>query len=80
MKVQAEAERICDALEAEYDASVTTLRKALRAFLSEGIAPDPALRASGAFAYPALRLEWPAGQDYPRLARAYARLGAPGAY
>jgi AMP nucleosidase len=80
MKDQAEAARICDALEAEYEASVTALRTALRDFLATGTPPDPALRASGAFAYPSLRLEWPAGQDYPRLARAYARLGAPGAY
>jgi AMP nucleosidase len=80
MKEHAEAVRICDALEAEYDASVTALRTALRDFLSGGVPPDPALRAAGAFAYPSLRLEWPAGLDYPRLARAYARLGAPGAY
>ncbi|MCA3725548.1 MAG: AMP nucleosidase, partial [Phenylobacterium sp.] len=80
MTPNADAVRICDALEAEYDASVTALRTALNDFLSGGVPPDPALRASGAFAYPSLRLVWPAGQGYPRLARAYARLGAPGAY
>jgi AMP nucleosidase len=80
MKEHVQAERICDQLEAEYAASVTTLRNALRDFLAGGAPPDPALRASGAFAYPSLRLEWPPGRDYPRLARAYARLGAPGAY
>lgn len=80
MTLNADAVRICDALEAEYDASVTALRTALNDFLSGGLPPDPALRASGAFAYPSLRLVWPAGRDYPRLARAYARLGAPGAY
>ncbi|MFM8941405.1 MAG: AMP nucleosidase, partial [Phenylobacterium sp.] len=80
MTPNAEALRICDALEAEYDASVTALRTALNDFLSGGVPPDPVLRASGAFAYPSLKLVWPAGQGYPRLARAYARLGAPGAY
>ena len=80
MKEHVQADRICDQLEAEYAASVTTLRNALRDFLAGGAPPDPALRASGAFAYPSLRLEWPPGRDYPRLARAYARLGAPGAY
>ncbi|MFN7264045.1 MAG: AMP nucleosidase, partial [Phenylobacterium sp.] len=80
MTPNADAVRICDALEAEYDASVTALRTALNDFLSGGVPPDPSLRASGAFAYPSLRLVWPSGLDYPRLARAYARLAAPGAY
>ena len=80
MRKPDDAAIICDALEAGYDASVTALRTALQAFLSDGVPPDPALRANGAFAYPSLRLEWPPGQDFPRLARAYARLGAPGVY
>jgi AMP nucleosidase len=80
MTPNADAVRICDALEAEYDASVTALRTALNDFLSGGVPPDPSLRASGAFSYPSLRLVWPSGLDYPRLARAYARLAAPGAY
>jgi len=64
----------------EYEASVGALRGALQTFLADGSPPDPALRASGAFTYPELRLTWPAGQDFPRLSRAYARLSAPGTY
>ncbi|WP_370867957.1 AMP nucleosidase [Phenylobacterium sp.] len=64
----------------EYLDSVQALRGALQRFLDQGEIPDPALRAGGAFTYPELRLRWPRGEAFPRLARAYARLSAPGDY
>ncbi|MDX5394095.1 MAG: AMP nucleosidase, partial [Caulobacteraceae bacterium] len=67
-------------LNEEYRASVEALRGALQRFLDDGLTPDPALRAAGAFNYPELRLTWPQGETYPRLSRAYARLSAPGRY
>ena len=80
MTVENEALRIWRRLDEEYTASVEALRAALKIFLAGGPPPDPALRAGGAFTYPELRLHWAPGQDYPRLSRAYARLGAPGDY
>ena len=71
---------IVDRLEEEYRLSVDTLRTALKSFLSDGTAPDPALRRTGAFAYPELRLNWPEGKAYPRISRAYARIALPGDY
>ena len=71
---------IVEALEAEYAASIDALRTALKAFMSQGVAPDPELRAKGAFTYPELRIAWAAGQTPPRLSRAYARISQPGSY
>ena len=75
-----DAAGIVDRLEDEYRESVNALQGALKAFLAGGSPPDPALRRSGAFCYPELRLNWPAGQDFPRIGRAYARIGTPGHY
>ncbi|MCC7268547.1 MAG: AMP nucleosidase [Caulobacteraceae bacterium] len=71
---------IVEALEAEYAASIDALRTALKTFMDGGAPPDLAVRAAGAFAYPELRLVWPAGQRPPRLSRAYARISQPGSY
>src|SRR5690349_16236994 len=71
---------IVDRLEAEYRSSVNALRSALKDFLAHGRAPDPKLRANGAFTYPELRLHWPEGRPYPRIGRAFARIGLPGHY
>jgi AMP nucleosidase len=71
---------IVDRLEAEYRSSVEALRSALREFLIDGTPPSPKLRASGAFTYPELRLHWPDGRPYPRIGRAFARIGLPGRY
>ncbi|MDZ4370824.1 MAG: AMP nucleosidase [Phenylobacterium sp.] len=79
MKKQ-DAADIVDRLEAEYRRSVDQLRTALKTFLAGGGPPDPALRESGAFAYPELRLSWAPGLPYPRTSRAYARIPAPGHY
>ena len=80
MTIKHDAAGIVDRLEAEFRASTEALRTALKTFLAGGPPPDPALRASGAFAYPELRLDWAAGQPYPRITRAYARIGLPGRY
>ena len=71
---------IVDRLEAEYARSVEALRAALREFLGGGPPPDPRRRADGAFTYPELRLRWPRGRPYPRISRAFARVGLPGDY
>jgi AMP nucleosidase len=80
MTTQENAARIVERLDDEYQRSVDALRSALKSFLSGGPPPDPAVRASGAYVYPELRLTWPAGHVYPRLSRAYARLSQPGSY
>jgi AMP nucleosidase len=80
MTKRTDAAGIVDRLEQQYNASVAALRDALKAFLDGGPPPDPALRRSGAFVYPELRLNWPAGQPFPRIGRAYARIGSPGRY
>ncbi|MET0272442.1 MAG: AMP nucleosidase, partial [Phenylobacterium sp.] len=80
MNSKTEAADIVGRLEHEYRTSAEALRGALKEFLAGGPPPDPALRASGAFTYPELRLHWPAGQPFPRIGRAYARIGTPGHY
>jgi AMP nucleosidase len=79
MKKQ-DAAGIVDRLEEEYRASVGSLQRALKSFLAGGPPPDPAERRAGAYVYPELRLNWPGGQPYPRLSRAFARIGQPGRY
>jgi AMP nucleosidase len=69
-----------DRLEEEYRSSVDALRTSLRDFLAHGVPPDPELRRRGAFTYPELRLYWPPGRPYPRIGRAFARIGIPGRY
>ncbi len=80
MSIEKEAAAIVERLDSEYRATVEALRAALKLFLAGGAPPDPGVRASGAFAYPELRLTWPPGEAYPRLGRAYARLSQPGDY
>jgi AMP nucleosidase len=73
-------EAVVRRLETLYAAAAETLRNALRAYLTDGTVPDAALRAAGAFCYPAVRLTYRPAQVAPRLDRAYARLSAPGSY
>ena len=80
MTSQNDAAGIVDRLEHEYRKTVECLRGALKDFIAGGPPPDPALRAAGAFSYPELRLYWPAGQPFPRIGRAYARIGQAGRY
>jgi AMP nucleosidase len=73
-------EAIVERLSAEYQRSISALRDDLRAFLADRIAPNPAARAGGAYAYPALRITYrPAGPP-PRLPRAFARFSQAGSY
>jgi AMP nucleosidase len=74
------ADTIIDGLDAEYRRSVTNLRDDLRRYITHRIAPDPAARAAGAYAYPALRLTYDADSPRPRVSRAFARFNHPGAY
>jgi AMP nucleosidase len=76
----ANASAIVEQLTAEYERAVSALRAALKAFMTDGAVPDPALRARGAFAYPELRLTYAASGAPPRLARAFARFSQPGVY
>src|SRR5258706_2565381 len=80
MKRDTEAAVIVERLTAEYDSAVGALKAALKAFMTNGVAPDPALRAKGAFAYPELRLSYTPSGPPPRLARSYARFSQPGVY
>ena len=80
MTSKTDAAGIVDRLEDEYRKTVEALRGALKSFLAGGPPPDPAVRAAGAFVYPELRLYWPSGEPFPRISRAYARIGAPGHY
>ena len=80
MAQKSTAAGLVDRLEQEYRTSVEALRGALQEFLANGVAPDPTLRREGAFTYPELRLTWPEGRPYPRIGRAFARIGLPGRY
>ena len=80
MTSETDAAVIVERLIQEYDRAVAALRTALKAFMADGVAPDPARRAAGDFAYPELRLTYRPSGPPPRLARAYARFSAPGVY
>jgi AMP nucleosidase len=70
---------VVDQLDALYREATGALRDALRAYLRDGTKPDLRARLDGAFTYPQLRVQAPAGPR-PRVSRAYARLNAAGAY
>lgn len=75
-----DAAGIVDRLENDYGRAVGALRAALKTFLAGGPPPDAATRKAGAYVYPELRLNWPSGRPYPRISRAFARIGLPGRY
>jgi AMP nucleosidase len=80
MSTSFDAAAIVHQLKTEYAASVGRLREALKQFLAGGAPPSAEDRITGAFAYPELRIHWAPGQPFPRISRAYARVGAPGTY
>src|SRR5690242_7479062 len=80
MNRETDAAVIVERLTSEYDRAVGALKGALKTFMSDGVAPDPALRASGAFAYPELRLTYRPSGPPPKLARSFARFSQPGVY
>src|SRR5215217_4281596 len=49
---------IVDQLAAIYEESVANLRRALATYVQDRMAPDPAERANGCFAYPELRIDY----------------------
>ena len=71
---------IIDELEAIFDQSVANLRRALIAYVREGIRPDAQTRADGCFAYPELRIAYDPETPPPGISRAFARLNQPGIY
>ena len=79
-ETNAAAASVVDHLDGEYRRSVAALRADLKAFLATRAPPDPAIRASGAYAYPALRLTYVARGPAPRLPRAFARFSQGGTY
>jgi AMP nucleosidase len=75
-----EAAAVVARLDDEYRQATGALRAALKAFIQRGEAPDPALRAAHAFAYPELRILYSPTRAPPRLARSYARFNQAGVY
>jgi AMP nucleosidase len=73
-------ETILDELETIFDRSVQNLRRALMAYVREGIRPEAQARAEGCFAYPELRIDYDPASPQPLPARAFARLNQPGVY
>ena len=80
MTAETDAAVIVDRLTQEYERAVAALRTALKTFMADGVAPDPALRLNGAFAYPELRIDYPWGSPPNFPPRAYGRLNQPGRY
>jgi AMP nucleosidase len=74
------AAAIVEQLDRLYTASVERLRTALRAYLTEGVQPDPAHRRDGSFAYPEIRLTYRGGEGRPAPIRSFGRLSQPGEY
>ncbi|WP_420542866.1 AMP nucleosidase [Sphingomonas naphthae] len=72
--------KIVDELDTLYRASVQNLRTALAAYIERGELPDPDARASGAFAYPQIKLHYDGKATPGPLGRAYGRLNTPGDY
>ena len=63
-----------------YRASVARLQAALTAYITDGIAPDPAMRHDGSFAYPEIHLRYLGGETRPAPARSFGRLVTEGEY
>ena len=70
---------IVDQLAAIYEESVANLRQALATYVQDRMAPDPAERANGCFAYPELRIDY-GGVPKTSPTRAFARLNQSGVY
>jgi AMP nucleosidase len=74
------AEQIVAELDRLYTASVRNLKDALDLYLTKGIAPDPARRRDGSFAYPEIRVTYRDEVDRPTPPRSFGRLVTPGDY
>jgi AMP nucleosidase len=80
MTEQSSIPDIIDQLCRIYDESVANLRRALGAYVNEGIRPEASARAEGCFAYPELRISYDPDSPPKVTARAFARLNQPGVY
>jgi AMP nucleosidase len=69
-----------DELTARFDRSVDNLREALQAFIKDGVRPDQEWRATGAFVYPEIRINYRGDPPKSSAGRAWGRLGATGTY
>ena len=78
-KVQSIHELV-DQLADIYDESVENLRRAVAAYVQNRIVPDANVRASGAFGYPELRIDYDGSLPRPNVTRAFARLTQQGIY
>jgi len=64
-----------------YRASVARLQAALTTYIADGIAPDPAMRHDGSFAYPDIHLRYRGGgESRPVPMRSFGRLVTEGEY
>ncbi|WP_443018125.1 AMP nucleosidase [Sphingomonas sp. 35-24ZXX] len=73
-------ETIIEQLADHYEQSVGNLQSAIRAFVEHGTPPDPALRLSGAFSYPSLRIEYDGTERGAVPGLSFGRLNAQGVY
>ena len=71
---------LVDRLDALFVASTVNLRDAIRAFVHNGIRPDPAARSDGSFAYPEIRVSYGGNNGKPLPARSFGRLTEAGHY
>ncbi|CAN0526635.1 unnamed protein product, partial [Scytosiphon promiscuus] len=73
-------EHVIDALENLYSDAVSALSSALDMFLHSGKPPAPALRESGAFCYPQIRIVYNPDGPPPPISRAFGKMSEAGTY
>lgn len=74
------SEKIIAELVRVYDEAIATLRADITAFAADGTFPPADRRASRAWCYPELRLDYRGTETRPDLARAFGRLPHAGSY
>lgn len=72
----AAVDRLCSL----YEASVSSLRKALNVFLDGGSPPSQEARRAGSFAYPELRITYMPEGPVPPVSRAFGKFSEAGVY
>lgn len=80
IKTAGDAREAVDRLCELYQTSVRNLRGALKTYLDGGAAPSDADRASGAFAYPELRVTYLPEGPVPPVSRAFGKFSEAGVY
>ena len=71
---------LIDELIDRFDRSTNNLREALKRFIDHGERPDADARASGAFAYPEIRIRYGGDTARSKTGRAWGRLAEAGTY